>query len=117
MVHAWLLLASFSLNSFPADMIRLGDNGRLVPTQELLQLADLERNLDQALQTLSRRRGQLLTLILADISLNVQPHSRTLASRATQSEDDSATVCKLNDLTLVLGNTTVDGVGVVEVLC
>lgn len=102
-------------NQSPCPLIPLSNHSRLLPAQELLQLANLKRNLDQALQALSSGRCQLLTLVLADIPLDIQTHSRALTARTAQTEDDTAAVRELDDLALVLRHAAVDGVGVVEV--
>ena len=89
------------------------DNSRFTPPQEFWQFGDGERDLDQALQTLTR-----LLLVLAlflGVPLDVHAHGGALAAGAAEAEDDTRAVAELDDVPLILGDASVDGVGVGEV--
>ena len=83
----------------------LGDDSRLLALEELAQLADLQRDLDEALETLLRVLVELLrALVGRHIALDVHPDRRALASCAAETEDNTGTVIKADDLALVLAD-------------
>lgn len=93
------------------------DNGGLVPAQELLQLAEFQSNFNQALQTLGGRLAKRCGASRSGyVSLHVHAHSGTLASRATETEDDARAIGEGDDLTLVLRHRVVNGVFVLKVV-
>lgn len=92
----------------------LRDNGGFLPLGQLGQLAQLERDLDQGLQSLGGRPGVLLRVVA--VLFNVHSDGGALRSGTGQSEDDSTAVGKLDVQTLVLGDGTVDRVRVREVV-
>lgn len=93
------------------------DNSRRIALQELLEVAELQRNLDQALQALLRGLAQLrLALVRRDVALDVHAHRRALAARPAQTEHDARAVDEAHDLALVLRHAVVDRVRVIEVV-
>lgn len=95
----------------------LGDDGRLLPTQELFQLTDFQRNLDQSLETLLDVPRQLFrTLVCSNVALEVHPDSSSLTSGTTQPPHNTTSIIKSDNLTLVLADAAVDGVCVVKVV-
>jgi hypothetical protein len=83
----------------------LSDNGRLVNTQVVLQLAKLESDVDQALQAFSSRLGQFLGGSRGGhIAFNVHANGSTLASSSAKTEHNPRTVGEGDDLTLILGH-------------
>lgn len=93
------------------------DNSRLVDAKEALKLADLQRDLDQTLQTLSSALAELICWrIRGQIPLNVHAHSSSLATGTTQPENNTRSIAKGNHLTLIPRNGMVDGILVLEVV-
>ena len=95
----------------------LCDDGGLLPSEELRQLAELKSDLDQALESILGIPHQLLFVCLCSkVSLNVHPDSSTLAPGTGQPPDDAGSVFESDDLPLVLADTPIDRVSVVEVV-
>jgi len=104
---------SISASNPVLHFFSLRDNSRLLSLQKSDQVTNLQRNIDQAFQALGGRH-RVLALVVR-VLLDVQSHSRTLASCAAQTEDDARTVTELHDLALVLRHAVVHRVCVIEV--
>lgn len=106
-------------SKFPAGQ-KLGnlcDDGGLLPSEILGQLAKLEGNLDQSLESILGIPHQLLLVRLRlKVPFNVHPDGSTLASGAGQPPDDTGPVFESDDLSLVLADASIDRVSVVEVV-
>lgn len=95
----------------------LRDDGGLFPSEVLSQLAELEGNLDQALESILGIPHQLLLVRLRlKIPFNVHSDGSALTSGAGQPPDDTGPVFESNDLSLVLADASIDRVSVVEVI-
>lgn len=92
----------------------LRNDGGFLPLGQLGQLAQLERNLDQGLQTLGGRPGVLVRVVA--VLFDVHSDGGALGTGTRESEDDSAAVGELDVQSLVLGDGSVDRVGVGEVV-
>ena len=90
------------------------DDSRLSPLEVFFKSRDLQRDLNQALETLSSGFG-ILSLVLR-VSLNVHPDSGSLTARPAQPEDNARTIGEGDDVSLVLRDATVNGVSVGEVI-
>lgn len=98
------------------DALRLGDDGGLLAAEELGQVAELQRDLDKALEALLRVLVELgRTGRGRNVALDIHAHGRALAAGTAQAEHDARTVVEGDDLALVAADAAVDGVGVVEV--
>ena len=95
----------------------LCDDSRLLPAEELSQLAELQSDLDQPLESILSIPLQLLLVrISGEVSLDIHPDGSTLTTGTRQPPDDTGSVLKGDDLSLVLADASVDRVGVVEVI-
>lgn len=93
------------------------DNGRLLTTKELLQVANVQSDIDERLQALTRvPRKLLLASFRRDIALHIHTHCRTLTSGPTETPDNTTTVRECHDLTLVLADAFIDWVRVIKVI-
>lgn len=88
-------------------------DGRLLSSGQRFQSADLQRHLDQGLESLGGLH-RVLFRVLA-VLFHVEPDGGALASRPAQSEDDPAAVLELDVQALVLRHRVVDRVGVAKV--
>jgi hypothetical protein len=93
------------------------DNGRLLAAKEMLQVANLQCDVDERVQALARFPSKLtLASFWRDIAFHIHTHSCTLTSRPAEAPDNTATVRKCHDLSLILADAPVDWVRVVKVV-
>ena len=96
----------------------LCDDGGLIPSKVLGQLADLKSDLDQALQSILSIPHQLLLICFRrEVTFDVHPNGSTLTSSTRQPPDDAGSILEGDDLSLVLADAPIDRVRVVEVVC
>ena len=95
----------------------LCDDGGLVPSEVLRQLAKLEGDLDQALEPVLGIPHQLLLVrVRVKVPFDVHPDGRSLTSGTRQPPDDTRSILESDDLSLILADASVNRVGVVEIV-
>ena len=113
------MLGSESSSQFSGNLPsgNLCDDGGLVPSEVLSQLAELKSDLNQSLESILSIPHQLLLICFRrKVSLDVHPDGSTLASSTGQPPDDTGSVLESDHLPLVLADASIDRVGVVKVV-